>query len=72
MEIGNNFANFSSDDLGIGIGMGSNTLCQEVSTVNPLETVSRGYYFLAGIVRQGYNQRLNIFGWRPVLILDKE
>ena len=68
VQIGNNFDNFSSSDLGIIDGDGSNALCQEVSSVNPLETISRGYYFLPGVVRQGFNQRLSIFGWRPILI----
>lgn len=68
VQIGNNFENFSSSDLGIAAGDGSNALCQEVSSVNPQESISRGYYFLPGVVRQGFNQRLSIFGWRPILI----
>ena len=69
VQIGDNFDNFSTSDLGIATGNGSNTICQEVSSANPLETITRGYYFLPGIVRQGFNQRLSIFGWRPILIV---
>ena len=69
VQIGDNFDNLSTSDLGIATGNGSNTICQEVSSANPLETITRGYYFLPGIVRQGFNQRLSIFGWRPILIV---
>ena len=68
IQIGDNWDILSSDDLGIAQGNGSNTICQEVNSSNPLESISRGYYFLPGVVRQNFNQRLPIFGWRPILI----
>lgn len=68
VQIGENWDILSNDDLGIAYGNGSNVICQEINSANTEESISRGYYFLPGIVRQNYNQRLPIFGWRPILI----
>ena len=68
VQIGENWDILGTDELGIAYGEGSNTICQEVNSTNTAESISRGYYFLPGIVRQSFNQRLPIFGWRPILI----
>ena len=68
VQIGENWDILGTDELGIAYGEGSNTICQEVNSANTAESISRGYYFLPGIVRQSFNQRLPIFGWRPILI----
>lgn len=71
-QVGSNWANFSNEDIVVGVGDGRYTLCREVVSSNTTARVTRGFNSLSQFALAASSSPNIYSGWRPCLTLISE